>query len=413
MTAWRPASTTRPAIEIMAAPLVQTPHWLGARWPTERLAGFAALLRDHGMSVGPAEQQAMWRAVDLLDPLKPRQISAAWRAIACKTPRDWRQWEELFQRYWFPQQVRGQTRVSGQTKPRRDLRQMVQAMREQMDAQSAPPSSQASAGNTADQSGQGSEDLPVSNRAQGGASQTEPLDDRSAAQWMPQDLAALRVLAARVMKRLQPHDTRRWRSQEHGHKLGLRQTLRRSVSLGGVPLRPAWLSPRTQAPRLFILVDVSRSMESHAAFFLRVARAFAQVGDARVFVFHTRIAEVTSLMHTDSAAVQEKINAVTAGFGAGTRIALSLHEFARHHARGQLARHSRVWVFSDGFDTEAPEALSDSIRAVRARGARLDWFHPTRQASSATALQVARPLIHQFHPLGQLADLRAVAQTLT
>ncbi len=396
----------------MTASLVDTPHLLGASWPTERLAGFAGLLRDHGMAVGPAEQQAMWRAVDLLDALKPRQISAAWRAIACKTPRDWRQWDELFQRYWFPQQVRGQTRVSGQTKPRRDLRQMVQTMREQMASESAPPSSQASPGASADQSGQGNEDLPASNRAQGGASQTDPMDDRSGAQWMPQDLAALRMLAARVMKRLQPHATRRWKTQEHGRRLGLRQTLRRSVSLGGVPLRPAWLNPRTQAPQLFILVDVSRSMESHAAFFLRVARAFAQVGDARVFVFHTRIAEVTSLMHSDSAAVQEKINAVTAGFGAGTRIALSLQEFARHHARGQLARHSRVWVFSDGFDTEAPDALSDSIRTVRARGARVDWFHPTRQASAAAALQAARPLIHQFHPLGQLADLRAAAQTL-
>ena len=396
----------------MSANAVDTPHLLGASWPTERLAGFAGLLRDQGMAVGPAEQQAMWRAVDLLDALKPRQISAAWRAIACKTPRDWRQWDELFQRYWFPHQLRGQTRVSGQTRPRRDLRQMVQTMREQMEGQSLPPQSSGQPSASADQSGQGNDDLPASNRAQGGASQTDAMDDRSGLQWMPQDLVALRLLASRVMKRLQPHATRRWKTQAHGRKLGLRQTLRQSVSLGGIPLRPAWLSPQTRAPKLFILVDVSRSMESHAAFFLRVAKAFAQVGDARVFVFHTRIAEVTSLMYSDSAAVQEKINAVTAGFGAGTRIALSLHEFARHHARGQLARNSRVWIFSDGFDTEAPEALSDSIRAIRARGARLDWFHPTRQASAAESLKLARPLIHQFHPLAQLADLRAAAQTL-
>lgn len=396
----------------MTASLVDTPHLLGASWPTERLAEFAGLLREHGMAIGPSEQQAMWRAVDLLGALKPQRISAAWRAIGCKTPRDWRQWDELFQRYWFPQRIRGQTRVSGQTKPRRDLRQMVQTMREQMESQSsAPPSSHAALGASADQSGRGSEALPASNQAQGGASQTDPMDDRSGMQWMPQDLAALRILAARVMKRLQPHATRRWKTQEHGRRLGLRQTLRRSVSLGGVPLRPAWLSPRTQSPQLFILVDVSRSMESHAAFFLRVAKAFAQVGDARVFVFHTRIAEVTSLMHSDSAAVQEKINAVTAGFSAGTRIAMCLRDFTRHHARGQLTRHSRVWVFSDGFDTEAPDALSDSIRTVRTRGTRVDWFHPTHQASAA-ALQIARPLIHQFHPLGQLADLRAAAQTM-
>ena len=100
---------------------------------------------------------------------------------------------------------------------------------------------------------------------------------------------------------------------------------------------------REEPPRLFILADVSRSMEAHAALFLRVARAFAIEAQARVFVFHTRLAEVTPLMQRDSATVQEKINAVTAGFGAGTRIAASLQDFARSHARAQLtARRPRV-----------------------------------------------------------------------
>ncbi len=153
-------------------------------------------------------------------------------------------------------------------------------------------------------------------------------------------------------------------------------------------------------------------MESHAALFLRVARAFALEADARVFVFHTRLAEVTSYLQRDTPAIQEKINAVTAGFGGGTRIAASLQEFARQHARAQLNRGSRVWIFSDGFDTDEPELLRASVQEVRARGARITWFHPTRQAPKALAVQRASGLIERFVPLASLADLAAARPVL-
>jgi uncharacterized protein len=142
--------------------------------------------------------------------------------------------------------------------------------------------------------------------------------------------------------------------------------LRRSVAHGGLPLSPVWQRPRQEPPRLFVLVDVSRSMEAHAAFFLRVARAFVQCAQARAFVFHVHLAEVTPLLQRDSATVQEKINAVTAGFGAGTRIAANLQAFARQHARAQLGRDTRVWLMSDGFDTDAPEDLQPPCKPCAA-----------------------------------------------
>jgi uncharacterized protein with von Willebrand factor type A (vWA) domain len=153
-------------------------------------------------------------------------------------------------------------------------------------------------------------------------------------------------------------------------------------------------------------------MESHAALFLRVARAFALEADARVFVFHTRLAEVTPYMHRDTPAIQEKVNAVTAGFGGGTRIAASLQEFTRQHARAQLNRGARVWVFSDGFDTDAPELLTIALQEIRARGARITWFHPTKHVPSANALQLSRSHIERFVPMASLADLAAARHGL-
>ena len=177
-------------------------------------------------------------------------------------------------------------------------------------------------------------------------------------------------------------------------------------------MQPAWKVKRQEPPRLFILADVSRSMESHAALFLRVARAFALEAQARVFVFHTRLAEVTPLMQRDTPVIQEKVNAVTAGFGGGTRIAASLQDFTRHEARVQLNRGSRVWVFSDGFDTDEPDRLAAALQALRARGARITWFHPTLQIPAAAALQRARGSIERFVPLASLADLAAARAVL-
>ncbi|MGH1358770.1 MAG: VWA domain-containing protein [Burkholderiaceae bacterium] len=61
-----------------------------------------------------------------------------------------------------------------------------------------------------------------------------------------------------------------------------------------MPIEPVRKRRRLEQPRLFILVDVSRSMETHAQLFLRISRAFVGVADARVFVFYTRRSDWTT-----------------------------------------------------------------------------------------------------------------------
>jgi len=389
------------------------PHAAAA--PSQSLAGFAAMLRDHGLKVGVTEQQAMLQASLALGATKGSALRAAWRAIACHCARDWRQWPELFIRYWYPHRLKGQVRVSGQVRPSRDLRLAVQDLHQRMapPPTSAPGKTAPTSASEAPGSGAPPHDDTGSPRAMGGASRTEALHQRDGQMWMPQELGALLQLARQITAQLRPHPTRRWHNTARpGRRLDLRQTLRRSVAWGGEPLQPAWMVQRTEPPRLFVLIDVSRSMASHAPLFLRIARAFAVAAQARVFVFHTRLADITPLMQRDSAAIQEKVNAVTAGFGAGTRIASCLQDFARVHARGQIRRGSRVWVFSDGFDTDAPEALPMALQALQARGARITWFHPTRTVPAAAALQASRASIDRFVPLASLGDLVAARKRL-
>ena len=390
--------------------------------PLVAIAGFAALLREHGMKVGVAEQQAFVQAALAVPVACSAKLGAGWRAIACRDVRDWRRWPDLFERYWYPQRLSGSVRISGQTRPARDIRQVVQTLHDALgdtaprreEARRAMDTAIDTALSAVPAAGESSDDGAP--RAQGGASRTDALHDRSLAQWLPQDLSQLDLLAERIARRLRQRLTRRWHDQARGTRLDLRRTLRASLRTGGVPVNPVWRAPRREKPKLFILVDVSRSMETHAQLFLRIARAFvlssAGAAGARVFVFHTRLAEITPLLQRDSAAVQEKINAVTAGLGGGTRIATSLQDFHRVHARAQLTRSARVWVLSDGFDADAPECLAQELAAVRGRGARITWFHPSPNVPASAAMQEARPLIDRFVRLNSLRDLALAAAHL-
>jgi uncharacterized protein with von Willebrand factor type A (vWA) domain len=381
--------------------------------PLESIAGFAALLRDHGMKVGIAEQQAMVSAALRVPLERASRLDAAWRSIACHDARDWQRWPELFERYWFPGRVRGKARMSGETRPGRDLRQLVQSLRDSM--ASGAPRPRPGGSDSALHALAVEPDDQGQPRAQGGASRADALHDRSLSEWLPQDLSELERLAERIAQRLRKRLTRRWRDDLRGRRLDVRRTLRASLRTGGLPVHPVWRAPRREWPRLFILVDVSRSMETHAQLFLRIARAFVAAMKARVFVFHTRLAEVTPLLRSDSVAVQEKINAVTAGFGGGTRIATSLADFHAVHARAQLTRNARVWVLSDGFDADEPDRLAEELAQVRRRGARIRWFYPSNRPPTSQAMQgvVAQGrLVDAFARLNSLRDLAEVARQL-
>ncbi|MEY3105272.1 MAG: hypothetical protein RJA72_1304, partial [Pseudomonadota bacterium] len=75
--------------------------------PLEAIAGFASLLREHGLQVGIAEQQAMVQAALVVPIGQTRRLDAAWRSIACQNSKQWQQWSALFERYWYPSRIKG------------------------------------------------------------------------------------------------------------------------------------------------------------------------------------------------------------------------------------------------------------------------------------------------------------------
>ncbi|MFC0131586.1 hypothetical protein CR105_12140 [Massilia eurypsychrophila] len=384
---------------------------MNATDPRQRLGQFAHYLRQHGFALGYAEIELMVRAAAALPLEQWRRVEALWRGIASGSHRQWLKYPELHQAFWLPHTVKASTRSSGLTQRGRTLPELVQQMHNDMAG--TPPGAATPNVGLAHEPGAGElEESAQPARSQGGASRTAPLDERDFADWMPADMDRFEPLVDAFQRRLRARLLRRLHSHRDGAVIDLRRSLRGALATGGELVRLQHVRRKRRQPRVVVLVDVSRSMEVHAQFFLRLCRAFVAVMQARAFVFHTRLAEVTPLLKRRSERVQEKVNAVTFGFGGGTRIATCLHEALHRHLGRQLARGDVFMVFSDGFDTDEPAALAEVLAQARARGARVCWLHPTVEAPASAAMVLAAPFVNHFLPAHNLASLARLPELL-
>jgi len=381
--------------------------------PRIRLGEFAHYLREHGFALGYAEIELMVQAAAALPLVQWSRIEALWRGIAAGSHKQWLKYPDLHQAFWFPHKVKGSTRSSGLTRPGRTLPELVQQMHSEMG--NAPPGETRPTVGVADTPGSGEGEADESTepqRAQGGASRTAPLDERDFADWMPTDMDRFEPLVEALKRRLRAQLLRRLQNDKTQGVIHVRRSLRAALATGGELVKLHHVRRQRRQPRVVVLVDVSRSMEVHAQFFLRLTRAMVEVMDARAFVFHTRLADVTPLLKRRSERVQEKVNAVTFGFGGGTRIASCLAEAVQVHLGRALSRGDLFMVFSDGYDTDEPEALAEVLSLVKARGARVCWLHPTKEAPTSAAMVLAAPYVTRFLPAHNLASLTRLPELL-
>jgi uncharacterized protein len=87
------------------------------------------------------------------------------------------------------------------------------------------------------------------------------------------------------------------RKRRHGRKgpLDFRNTMRHSLSYGGVPAEPKFRYPRPSKPEIMVVADISGSVAAFARFTLQLVYAISsQFSKVRAFVFIDGIDEVTS-----------------------------------------------------------------------------------------------------------------------
>ncbi|MGH8734225.1 MAG: vWA domain-containing protein, partial [Burkholderiales bacterium] len=158
-------------------------------------------------------------------------------------------------------------------------------------------------------------------------SDREVLQKKDFAQMSAAEIAAAKDAIKKLVLPLDERRTRRLAPHPHGHIIDIRRTLRASMKGGGAFIDLKYLGPRTKAPPVVALLDISGSMSQYTRLFLHFLHA---VTDARkrvhTFLFGTRLTNVTRALKTkDPDEALAACSASVVDWSGGTRIASSLH----------------------------------------------------------------------------------------
>jgi uncharacterized protein with von Willebrand factor type A (vWA) domain len=206
--------------------------------------------------------------------------------------------------------------------------------------------------------------------------------------------------------------SRRMRVSPRGHRVALRETIAASRRTGWEPMRLQRHRPVLRPLPITMLCDVSQSMQSYAAAYLHLMRAFARTRRAETFVFSTSLSRVTpALTHRSARAAIEQATAQTGDRYGGTRLATALHDLlvSRH---GHAVRGGILVIASDGWDSDDPHRLAVVMAKAARRARRVVWLNPRaaavgfepRVASMAAALPYCDAFL-SAHTLRALPDV--------
>lgn len=225
-------------------------------------------------------------------------------------------------------------------------------------------------------------------------------------------LAQLRRTVHPLARRLASRLAVRRKHAKRG-QLDMRRTLRRSMSTGGVPMRPAFRTRRPGRPELVVLCDVSGSVAGFSHFTLLLVQALReQFSKVRVFAFVERTDEVTHLFApgAELSGVMQRVlrEADLVSFDGHSDYGGALGDFAEHWGDAITAR-SSLLILGDARTNYRDPNLT-VLRRLVGQARHAHWLNPEprRQWGSgdSAALRYADVLpMHECRTAAQLADV--------
>ncbi|ANS77702.1 carbon monoxide dehydrogenase E protein [Serinicoccus hydrothermalis] len=369
----------------MTEPAEPSPSWgIG-----QTLGGFARACRAAGLPVTADRERTFLRACAATGLGDRRGVYWAGRATLTASPADLAAYDQVFTG-WFG--GRPMHAVSHDEPP-------------------APTTVQASLEEPAGGEGPGEQEQQVVRAA---ASAQEVLRHRDVAGLAPADRAALRRQFATLRPRPPTRPARRHTRARRGEVDG-RATVRAHLRNLGEPTRIRWRDKAMRRRRVVLLVDVSGSMSSYADALLRLAHTVVQSSPAttEVFTVGTRLTHVTrALRERDPDRALLAAGETVPDWSGGTRLGEAVDVFLRRWGRRGMARGAVVVVLSDGWERQAPEALGEQMRRLRALAHRVIWVNPHRGKAGYAPVQAgivaALPHVDEFvagHSLAAFEEL--------
>jgi uncharacterized protein len=379
-----------------------------SRLVSKKLAGFLRILREAGFTVGLAEGQDAATAIAAGYAARPVLLRSALKHLFSARKPDWDKFDGIFDAFWLGKRVRSRGLTTSAVK--RANNPSLKSFRDTDKTQGASPSATDQILST--------DDAPDGRGGEGrmeGASRAENLDEVDFRKFAdPEQVAHAHDAAARLAKAMRTRLTRRDLARRRGYRLDLRRTIHKNISHGGVPIALAKRQRKPKPLRLIVLLDASGSMSMYTPVFLRfIHGVLDEFREAEAFLFHTRLAYVSSAMkERDPGRALDRLSLLAQGAGGGTKIGESLATFNRHHAARVIHSRSCVMIVSDGYETGDAVLLGREMAALARRCRRIVWLNPMAgwagYAPEARGIKAALPHVDLYAPANTLKSLSAL-----
>ena len=379
-----------------------------SRLISRKLASFLRTLRDAGFAVGLAEGRDAATLMAAGYAARPLLLRSALKHLVSARKSDWEKFDGLFDAFWLGKRLRARSLTSGSAKAANNP-----SLKSLQDT-SAPQSGRQSESDQVPSADEAPQGRSGEGRMEG-ASHAENLgeiDFRKLAD--PNQVEQAHDAAARLARAMRTRLTRRDLARRRGYRLDLRRTIHRNISHGGVPISRVMRRRKDKPLRLVVLLDASGSMSLYTGFFLRfIHGVLDEFREAEAFLFHTRLAYVSSAMkEKDAGRALDRLSLLAQGAGGGTKIGESLKTFNRHHASRVIHSRSCVMIVSDGYETGDADLLGREMAALSKRCRRIVWLNPMMgwegYAPEAKGIKAALPYVDLYAPANTLNSLAAL-----
>src|ERR1700730_2084778 len=362
---------------------------------------FCRVLREREMLVTPSEVIDAIKTADIVDLADRQEFKTALRSVLTAKPEDIPLHDATFDEFW-------RTRLVDRVEERREggvAGEDPEAAGEEL------PQPQVSEGDEAEADDEEGLDMPL-------YSPVEVLAGRDFSTFVPDEMQDIARAILLVARRLATRESRRYRSTQRGHAVDLRRTMRRNIKYGGTVIELAKKKRKIRKPKIVLICDVSRSMDTYSKFLLQFIYALQNtLGRVESFVFSTRLTRVTDYFRSrDIYTALDRIAREVPDWSGGTRIGESLRVFNADWALRTVNKPTVLSIMRDGLDTGDASVLEHEMELIQRRAARVIWLNPLLGNEDyrplARGMSAALPHVNLFASAHNLASLQALGKYL-
>jgi uncharacterized protein len=363
---------------------------------------YCRLLRQRELLVTPSEVIDALRTADSVDISDREEFKMALRSVLTAKPEDVPVHDATFDEFW-------RARLPERTEDRGEEGIAEQDPDAEGQDKSVP---QLAEGEEGDDESDDTIDMPL-------YSPVEVLAERDFSTFLADEMQEIARAILVVARKLATRESRRWRATERGHVVDMRRTFRRNIKFGGTVVELAHKQHKIRKPRIVLVCDVSRSMDTYSRFLLQFIYALQNtLGRVESFVFSTRLSRVTDYFKNhDIYQALDLIAEEVPDWSGGTRIGESLRTFNEEWSLRVLTSHTIVLIMSDGLDTGDATLLEGEMDKIQKRAGKVIWLNPLLGNEDyrplARGMSAALPHVNLFASAHNLASLQELGRHLT